>query len=133
MLSGDGSPALEVDRLRETSIQQRDMVLATAERVAGLGYALWDERTRSYVFVSEQYANFFGVSPDKYFSLLVDDDDLVLTTVTQTLERLGYAVTPARSAEEDRGEWLRGYRSIISIEALSSHGTRTGDPHCARW
>ncbi len=32
--------------------------------------------------------------------LLVDDDDLVLTTVTQTLERLGYAVKPARSAEE---------------------------------
>ena len=44
------------------------MVLATAERVAGLGYALWDERTRSYVFVSEQYANFFGVSPDEYFA-----------------------------------------------------------------
>ena len=53
--------------MRETSIRQRDMVLATAERVAGLGYALWDERTRSYVFVSEQYANFFGVSPDEYF------------------------------------------------------------------
>jgi signal transduction histidine kinase/ActR/RegA family two-component response regulator len=42
------------------------MVLATAERVAGLGYALWDERTRSYVFVSEQYANLFGVTPDEY-------------------------------------------------------------------
>ena len=46
-----------VDRLRETSIQRREMVLALAERIAGLGYALWDERTKSYVFVSEQYAD----------------------------------------------------------------------------
>jgi CheY-like chemotaxis protein len=32
--------------------------------------------------------------------LLVDDDDMVLTTVTRTLESLGYAVKPAGSADE---------------------------------
>lgn len=44
------------------------MVFATAERVAGMGYALWDERTKSYVFVSEQYASLYGVSPDEYLT-----------------------------------------------------------------
>jgi signal transduction histidine kinase/CheY-like chemotaxis protein len=44
------------------------MALATAERIAGLGYALWDERTRSYLFVSEQYGNVYGLSPDEYLS-----------------------------------------------------------------
>ena len=37
------------------------MALATAERIAGMGYGLWDERTRSYVFVSEQYAKPYGL------------------------------------------------------------------------
>jgi len=44
------------------------MVRAIAERVAGLGYALWDERKRAYEFVSEQYAGFYGLSPDEYLA-----------------------------------------------------------------
>ena len=49
-------------------MRQRDMVLATAERIAGLGYGLWDERTQSYVFVSEQFARFYGMSPDEFLA-----------------------------------------------------------------
>ena len=56
-------------------MRQRDMVLATAERIAGLGYGLWDERTRSYVFVSEQYANFYGLSPDEYLARYQTSED----------------------------------------------------------
>jgi len=58
----------EVDRLSETSERQREMVLDIAERVAGLGYALWDERSRSYVFVSRQYAKPYGVTPEEYIA-----------------------------------------------------------------
>ena len=36
----------------ETPMRQREVVLDIAERIAGMGYALWDERTKSYVFVS---------------------------------------------------------------------------------
>jgi signal transduction histidine kinase/CheY-like chemotaxis protein len=50
----------------ETPVLNKEMVLATAERVAGLGYALWDERKRAYEFVSEQFAGFYGLSPDEY-------------------------------------------------------------------
>ncbi len=47
---------------------QRELVLEIAERIAGLGYALWDERTRSYVFVSKQFANYYGLTPDEYIA-----------------------------------------------------------------
>ncbi|MFV1978877.1 MAG: ATP-binding protein [Myxococcota bacterium] len=52
----------------ETLIQQRKAVLDIAERIVGLGYALWDERTRTYVFVSKQYARSYGVTPDEYLA-----------------------------------------------------------------
>jgi len=52
--------------LPETSKGQRELVLDIAERIAGLGYALWDERTRSYVFVSEQFAKPYGLTPSEY-------------------------------------------------------------------
>jgi len=60
------SRPLEVDRLRDDLKHQRDVVLGIAERIAGLGYALWDERSRSYVFVSEQFAKPYGLTPDEY-------------------------------------------------------------------
>lgn len=47
---------------------QREKVLSIAERIAGLGYALWDERTRSYAFVSEQFARPYGLTPDAYIA-----------------------------------------------------------------
>jgi len=47
---------------------QRELVLEIAERIAGLGYALWDERTRSYVFVSQQFANYYGLTPGEYIA-----------------------------------------------------------------
>jgi len=43
-------------------------VLDIAERIVGLGYALWDERTRSYVFVSKQFARPYGITPDEYIA-----------------------------------------------------------------
>jgi len=43
-------------------------VLEIAERIAGLGYALWDERKRCYVFVSKQFANYYGLTPDEYIA-----------------------------------------------------------------
>jgi len=52
----------------ETPVPNKKMVLATAERVAGMGYALWDERKRAYEFVSEQFAGFYGLSPDEYLA-----------------------------------------------------------------
>jgi len=42
------------------------MVLDIAEQIAGIGYALWDERTRSYVFVSKQFARPYGLTPSEY-------------------------------------------------------------------
>jgi signal transduction histidine kinase/ActR/RegA family two-component response regulator len=54
--------------LREAPISLRDVALATAERIAGIGYGLWDERTRSYVFVSDQYANFYDLTPEEYLA-----------------------------------------------------------------
>jgi signal transduction histidine kinase len=47
-------------------MRQREAVLDIAERIAGWGYALWDERTESYVFVSEQFARAFGLTPEQY-------------------------------------------------------------------
>jgi hypothetical protein len=49
-------------------MRQREVVLDIAERIAGMGYALWDERTRSYGFVSKQYARAFGLTPDEYIA-----------------------------------------------------------------
>jgi len=54
--------------LPKTPIQQRETVLGIAERISGLGYGLWDERTRSYVFVSEQFAKPYGLTPDEYIA-----------------------------------------------------------------
>jgi len=54
--------------LPETPIRQREVVLDIAERIAGMGFALWDERTKSYVFVSKQYARAFGLTPDEYIA-----------------------------------------------------------------
>jgi signal transduction histidine kinase len=54
--------------LPEISMRQREAVLDIAERITRLGYALWDERTRSYVFVSEQFAKPFGLTPDEYIA-----------------------------------------------------------------
>jgi PAS domain S-box-containing protein len=54
--------------LPETPIPQREVVLNIAERIAQLGYALWDERTRSFVFVSEQFASFYGLTPEEYLA-----------------------------------------------------------------
>jgi hypothetical protein len=53
-------------RMGEAPVLNREMVLATAERVADLDYAFWDERKRAYDFVSEQYAGLYGLSPDEY-------------------------------------------------------------------
>jgi len=53
----------------ETTEQQREMVLEIAERIAGIGYALWDERTRSYVFVSKQFARSYGLTPSEYVAI----------------------------------------------------------------
>jgi signal transduction histidine kinase/CheY-like chemotaxis protein len=52
----------------ETPEPQRELLLDIAERIAGLGYALWDERTRSYLFVSKQYAKLYGMAPDEYIA-----------------------------------------------------------------
>jgi signal transduction histidine kinase/CheY-like chemotaxis protein len=49
-------------------MQQPEMMLSIAERIAGLGYALWDERSRSFVFVSERYASFYGLTPAEYLA-----------------------------------------------------------------
>jgi PAS domain S-box-containing protein len=57
-----------VDRLQEASAGQREAVLKIAERIAQLGYALWDERTRSFVFVSEQFASFYDLTPEEYLA-----------------------------------------------------------------
>jgi signal transduction histidine kinase/CheY-like chemotaxis protein len=54
--------------LPETPIRQREAALDIAERIAGLGYALWDERARFYVFVSNQYAKAYGLTPDEYIA-----------------------------------------------------------------
>ncbi len=55
-----------MQRSMESSKRQREMVFDIAERIAGLGYALWDERTRSYVFVSKQFAKPYGLTPSEY-------------------------------------------------------------------
>ncbi len=52
--------------MKEASKRQRDSVRGIAERIAGLGYALWDERAESYVFVSEQFARPYGLTPHEY-------------------------------------------------------------------
>jgi len=49
-------------------MRQREAVLDIVERITRMGYALWDERTRSYVFVSEQFARSFGLTPDEYIA-----------------------------------------------------------------
>jgi kynurenine formamidase len=54
--------------LSEALIRQREAVLDIAERIVGLGYALWGERTRTYVFVSKQYAAAYGLTPDEYIA-----------------------------------------------------------------
>jgi signal transduction histidine kinase/ActR/RegA family two-component response regulator len=54
--------------LPKTPIEKREAVLDIAERISGLGYGLWDERTGSYVFVSEQFAKPYGLTPDEYIA-----------------------------------------------------------------
>jgi len=44
------------------------MVLEIAERIAGLGYALWDERERCYAFVSEHFAKTYGLTSEEYIA-----------------------------------------------------------------
>jgi signal transduction histidine kinase/CheY-like chemotaxis protein len=68
-------------------MRQREVVLEIAERIAGLGYALWDERTRSYIFVSKQYAKSYGLTPEEYVARYHSWEDEVATIHPDDRER----------------------------------------------
>jgi len=112
-----------VDRLPETSIQRREMVLALAERIAGLGYALWDERASSFVLVSEQYAGSYGLTPEEFVDQFHSWEDEIATIHPEDRERYqayyrSYIDDPRECSIEVRyfvpGEGLRHYREFLA-------------------
>jgi len=104
-------------------MRQREAVLDIAERIAGLGYALWDERTRSYVFVSEQFARAFGLTPDEYVAQCQSYEDEAAWIHPDDRERYeahyrSYLEDPRECSVEVRycppGEKIRHTREIFA-------------------
>ena len=99
------------------------MVLALAERIAGLGYALWDERTKSFVFVSEQYARSYGLTPEEFVAKFHRYEDEITAIHPEDRERYqahyrSYIDDPRECSIETRflvpGEGLRHYREFFA-------------------
>jgi signal transduction histidine kinase/ActR/RegA family two-component response regulator len=99
------------------------MVLALAERLVGLGYALWDERAQSFVFVSEQYAGSYGLTPEEFVDRFHSWEDEIATIHPEDRERYqayyrSYIDDPRECSIEVRyfvpGEGLRHYREFLA-------------------
>jgi PAS domain S-box-containing protein len=109
--------------MRDIPIELRDTVLSTAARIAGLGFGLWDERTRTYVFVSEQYAQFYGLSSDEYLDQYPTYEDEAVWIHPEDRERFeayyrNYLEDPRECSIEVRysgpGEGIRHTREFFS-------------------
>jgi signal transduction histidine kinase/CheY-like chemotaxis protein len=99
------------------------MVLDIAERIAGLGYALWDERTRSFVFVSKEYAVSYGLTPEQFVAQFHSYENEISGIHPGDRERYeahywSYLENPKECSIELRffmpGEGIRHYREFFA-------------------